>query len=77
MSANNSDPHPLDLGMIIDKIPTKAFLKCSQSSAVEESDWGTVIVDIVCAYVVYEGRERGRKIQNFHSGDMTFQVYQL
>ena len=77
MSANNSDPHPLDLGMIIDKIPTKAFLKSSQSLAAEESDWGTVKVGIVCAYVVYRGREKGRKIKNFHSGDMAFQVYQL
>ena len=68
MSANNSDPHPLDLGMIIDKIPIKVFLKCSQSSAAEESD---------CAYVVCRGREKSRKIQNFHSGDMAFQVYQL
>ncbi|RVW66882.1 hypothetical protein CK203_064244 [Vitis vinifera] len=63
--------------MIIDKIPTKAFLKCSQSSAAEESDWGTIKVGIVCVYVVYRGREKGRKIQNFHSGDMAFQVYQL
>ena len=77
MSANDSNPHPLDLGMIIDKIPTKAFLKCSQSLAAEESDWGTVKVGIVCAYVVYRGRENGRKIQNFHSGDMAFHVYQL
>ena len=77
ISANNSDHHHLDLGMIIDKIPTKAFLKCSQSSAAEESDWGTIKVGIVCAYVVYRGREKGRKIQNFHSGDMAFQVYQL
>ena len=68
ISANNSDPHHLDLGMIVDKIPTKAFLKCSQSSAAEESD---------CAYVVCRGREKSRKIQNFHSGDMAFQVYQL
>ena len=60
-----------------DKIPTKAFLKCSQSSAAEESDWGTVKVGIVCVYVVYRGREKGRKIQNFYSGDMAFQVYQL
>ena len=52
-------------------------MKCSQSSVVEESDWGTVTVGIVCAYVVYGGRERGRKIQNFHSSDMAFQVYQL
>ena len=77
MSANNSDPHHLDLGMIIDKMPIKAFLKCSQSLVAEESDWGTVTAGIVCAYVVYRGRENGMKIQNFRSGDMPFQVYQL
>ena len=60
-----------------DKIPTKAFLKCSQSSAAKESNWGIVTVGIICAYVVYGERERGRKIQNFQSSDMAFQVYQL
>ena len=45
-----------------DKIPAKAFLSCSQSLVTEETDWGIVIVDIVCEYVVYGGRERGRRV---------------
>ena len=43
-----------------DKIHAKAFLSCSQSSAVEGTDWGTVIIDYDYEYVVYGGRERGR-----------------
>ena len=85
MSEINSDPHHktnIGFGNDDNKIPTNAFLKCSQSSAAEESDWGTVTVSIICAYAVCGGRERGRKVvtltalfQNFQFGDMAFQVY--
>ena len=53
-------PYHLDLGIMMKKIPAKAFLSYLQSSAVEGTDWGTVIIDIVCEYVVYGERERGR-----------------
>ena len=64
MSEINSDPHHktnIGFGNDDNKIPTNAFLKCSQSSAAEKSDWGTVTVGVVCAYAIYGGREKGRK----------------
>ena len=44
-----------------DKIHAKAFLSCSQSSTVEETNRRTVTVGIVCERAVYEGREMGRR----------------
>ena len=60
MRKNNSHPPSFQFGNDDDKIHSKAFLSCLQSSTVEGTDWGTVIIDIVCEYVVYGERERGR-----------------
>ena len=66
---NNAHPPSFGFGNDDDKIHAKAFLSCSQSSAVEEIDWGTFTVGFVVDHGVYGGRERGRRV------DTLFAIY--
>ena len=53
MCENNSHPPLFGFGNDDDdKIHAKAFLSCSQSSAVEETDWGTFTIGIIFEHAV-------------------------